>query len=279
MATTYGKLMHPFEIPTATLISCCVEYRASAPRRRTRELPEETPVALVYDGSTEAVMMATPADLEDFAIGFSLTEGLVDSPSEVGELTVLHSEVGIELRMWLAGRPANAYRTRRRRLTGPTGCGLCGIESLAEAIRPTRLVGKGRHWHAAEVAKAVATLADHQILHRQTHATHAAAFVAHSSGAPIVREDVGRHNALDKLAGVIARSGLDATQGALIITSRISVEMVQKAAAIGAPFLIAVSAPTALAVRTAEAANITLIGVARHSDWELYTHPHRILFE
>jgi FdhD protein len=271
--------MQRFGIPTATLLAPCLEYRASAAKRRKRELAEETPVALVYDGSTEAVMMATPADLEDFALGFSLTEGLIESPSEIGELTVLHSEAGIELRMWLAGPSANAYRTRRRRLTGPTGCGLCGIESLAEAIRPARVVGKGRHWQAADVAAAIAMLAEGQTLHRQTHATHAAAFYKHGSGTAITREDVGRHNALDKLGGAIARSGADASQGALVITSRVSVEMVQKAAAIGAPLLIAVSAPTALAVRTAEAANITLIGVARHSDWELYTHPHRVLLE
>jgi len=239
-------------------------------------LPEETPVALVYNGSTEAVMMATPDDLEDFAVGFSLTEGLIGSPSEVDELTVLHSESGIELRMWLAGACANAYRARRRRLTGPTGCGLCGIESLTEAIRPTRVVGAGRLWQAADVAAAVATLGERQPLHQKTHATHAAALVGHDNGAAIVREDVGRHNALDKLAGAIARSAVDASQCALVITSRVSVEMVQKAAAIGAPLLIAVSAPTALAVRTAEAANITLIGVARHSDWEMYTHRNRI---
>ena len=268
--------MQPFDIPAAAVNVPCVEYRAPASNARVRTLPEETPVALVYDGSTEAVMMATPDDLEDFALGFSLTEGLIDSPSEVRELTVLHSESGIELRMWLAGARATADRTRRRRLTGPTGCGLCGIESLAEAIRPPRVVSVGRHWQAADVAVAVAALAERQALHRKTHATHAAAFVGPGNGVAIVREDVGRHNALDKLAGAIARSGADASQGALVITSRVSVEMVQKAAAIGAPLLIAVSAPTALAVRTAEAANITLIGVARQSDWEMYTHGRRI---
>ena len=271
--------MQPFDIPAATVYAPCVEYRASATKRRTRTLPEETPVALVYGGSTEAVMMATPNDLEDFALGFSLTEGLIERPSEVDELTVLHSESGIELRMWLAATRAQVYRTRRRRLTGPTGCGLCGIESLAEAVRPTRVVGEGCHWQAADVAVAVAALAERQNLHRQTHAAHAAAFIGPRNAVALVREDVGRHNALDKLAGAIARSGIEASQGALVITSRVSVEMVQKAAAIGAPVLIAVSAPTALAVRTAEAANITLIGVARHSDWEMYTHAHRIHFK
>src|SRR3569833_1206588 len=133
--------MQPFDIPAAAVNGPCVEYRAPASNARVRTLPEETPVALVYDGSTEAVMMATPDDLEDFALGFSLTEGLIENPSEVKELTVLHSESGIELRMWLAGARATAYRSRRRRLTGPTGCGRCGIESLAEAIKPTRVGG------------------------------------------------------------------------------------------------------------------------------------------
>ena len=268
--------MQPFDMPTASLTTPCLEYRASAANEQTRVLPEETPIALVYEGSTEAVMMATPADLEDFAIGFSLTEGLIGQPSDIVDLAVLHSETGIELRMWLANGRSNAYRTRRRRLTGPTGCGICGIESLAEAIRPVRVVGKGSSWRAAEIAAAIASLADGQALHRLTRATHAAAFLPHSSGPATVREDVGRHNALDKLAGAVARRGIDASRGAVAITSRVSVEMVQKAAAIGAPVLIAVSAPTALAVRTAEAANMTLIGVARHSDWELYTHAERI---
>jgi len=268
--------MQPLDIPTATLKASCLEYRASAARERTRILPEETPVALVYDGSAEAVMMATPADLEDFATGFSLTEGLIGGPSEIAELAVLHSEAGIELRMWLANGSSTAYRNRRRRLTGPTGCGLCGIESLAEALRPTRVVGDGCAWRAADITAAVASLAEGQSLHRQTHATHAAAFFPRGSGPATIREDVGRHNALDKLAGALARRGVDTSEGAIAITSRVSVEMVQKAAAIGAPILIAVSAPTALAVRTADAANITLIGVARHSDWELYTHAKRI---
>ena len=241
-----------------------------------RVLPEETPVALVYDGSAEAVMMATPADLEDFAAGFSLTEGLIGNPSDITELAVLHSEAGIELRMWLASGSSSAYRDRRRRLVGPTGCGLCGIESLTEAVRQPRIVGDGRVWRAADVTAAIASLSEGQALHRLTHATHAAAFFPFGGGTTVVREDVGRHNALDKLAGALARRGIDASQGAIAITSRVSVEMVQKTAAIGAPLLIAVSAPTALAVRTAEAANVTLIGVARDSDWELFAHAERI---
>jgi len=268
--------MQPFDIPAATVNAPCVEYRASVSNTCLRTLPEEIPVAFVYDGSTEAVMMATPDDLEDFALGFSLTEGLIENPSEVKELTVLHSESGIELRMWLAGARAMAYRTRRRRLTGPTGCGLCGIESLAEAIRPTRIVGVGRHWKAADVAVAVAALAERQALHRETHATHAAGFVGHGNGVPIVREDVGRHNALDKLAGALARNNVNAAEGAVLLTSRISVEMVQKTAAIGASVMVSVSAPTALAIRMAEAAGITLAAIARNDGFEVFTYPERI---
>ena len=244
-----------------------------------RIVPEELPIAFSYGGSTHAVMMGTPDDLEDFAVGFSLTEGLIESPSEIGELTVLHSEAGIELRMWLAGPSANAYRTRRRRLTGPTGCGLCGIESLAEAIRPARVVGKGRHWQAADVAAAIAMLAEGQTLHRQTHATHAAAFYKHGSGTAITREDVGRHNALDKLCGAMARAGIDGASGAIVLTSRVSVEMVQKTAMAGASVLIAISAPTALAIRMADAAGIALVALARDKDFEIFTHAGRIAGE
>jgi FdhD protein len=271
--------MRPLDFPKPSLLVPCAGHGPSALTSRTRALPEETPVALVYDGSTEAVMMATPADLEDFAFGFSLTEGLIESPAEIGELAVLHNEHGIELRMWLRGWRANAYRVRRRRLTGPTGCGLCGIESLAEANRRTRRVGEGRTWEPAEVAAALAALCDLQALHRETHATHAAAFYRPGDGAVLVREDVGRHNALDKLAGILLRRSIDASEGAIVLTSRVSVEMVQKAAAIGAPVVVAISAPTALAVRTAEAANITLIAVARGDSWELFSHHRRIRIE
>jgi FdhD protein len=233
-------------------------------------------VAFVYDGSTHAVMMASPADLEDFALGFSLTEGIIAGPEEIERLEVVGQAAGIELRMWLAPGRGRVLAERRRRLAGPTGCGLCGIESLEEAARPVRRVGPGMAVAPEAVTAAVAALAPAQALNRATHAVHAAGFWHPDRGLLAIREDVGRHNALDKLAGALWRAEAAAETGILLLTSRLSVEMVQKAAAIGAPLVVAVSAPTALAVRTAEAAGITLVAVARGDGFEVFAHPERI---
>jgi FdhD protein len=267
--------MKRFDLAKPAVTYLCFVHEDAHLRRRSRALPQETPVALVYDGSTEAVMMATPADLEDFAVGFSVTEGLISNTGEISDVAVAHSESGIELRMWLAGERGAAYRRRRRRLAGPTGCGLCGIESLTEAQRSLPRACAGVRLHASEVIMAVNRLMDFQELRRETHATHAAGFYQ-PCGAMVVREDVGRHNALDKLAGALYRAGTDATGGAIVISSRVSVEMVQKAAMMGAGLLIAVSAPTALAIRTAEAANVTLVALARGQSFEVFSHPQRL---
>ena len=239
-------------------------------------LAEETPVALVYGGSTEAVLMATPDDLEDFAIGFSLTEGLIESPEDVAELTVVHSQDGIELRMWLHGSRETAYRRRRRRLAGPTGCGLCGIESLSEAVRPARRITAGGSFALRFVAEALELLTAAQNLNRATRATHAAGFVRPGQGLIAIREDVGRHNALDKLAGSLRRNNSLPEGGAVVVTSRVSVEMVQKASLIGAPLLIGMSAPTALAVRTAAAAGLTLVALARADSCQVFAGAERL---
>jgi FdhD protein len=222
------------------------------------------------------VLMATPTDLEDFALGFSLTEGLITEPSDITELAVVVTAHGIEVRMWLCAERAKAYTHRRRRIIGPTGCGLCGIESLAEAARPARRLAGGLVFSEWDIADAVAVLAEHQALNRETRAMHAAGFYRPGIGIAAIREDVGRHNALDKLGGALFRRRQDAGDGVVVITSRVSVEMVQKAAAIGAPILIAISAPTALAVRTAEAANMTLIALARDDDYQVFTGAWRI---
>jgi len=216
-----------------------------------RIIPEETPVAFSYNGGTHAVMMATPQDLEDFAFGFSLTEGVVAAPADVLQLEVVEQEAGIELRMWLGEANAAALSERRRHLAGPTGCGLCGIESLDEAVRPVAQVRAGRTFAPSDIMAAMEALAPRQELNLLTRAVHAAAFWQPDAGLVVVREDVGRHNALDKLCGALARDGVAAEAGIVLLTSRVSVEMVQKAAAIGAPVIVAVSAPTALAVRTA----------------------------
>jgi FdhD protein len=240
-------------------------------------LAEETPIALTYGRTTYAVMLATPADLADFAIGFSLNEGLIASPAEIAGLEVVSRPLGVELRMDLAGGRQDALQARRRHLTGATGCGLCGMESLEQASRPPPRVRATLHLSATEIAGAMAALGAAQPLNRQTHACHAAGFWYPSAGLAAVREDVGRHNALDKLAGWLAQSPHRAQEGVIVLTSRVSVEMVQKAATIGAPVLVAVSAPTALAIRTAEQAGITLVAVARADGFEVFTHAQRIV--
>jgi FdhD protein len=251
-------------------------WRAGDITAGERTIPEETAVAFTYNGSAHAVMMATPQDLEDFAVGFSLTEGLVQSPGEIETLEIIEELVGIEVRMRLTGPRAAAFEARRRSLAGPTGCGLCGIESLGEAVRaPVRVSGRVQ-FGPLEIMTALAALSEQQAINRSTHAVHAAAFYRKGEGLMAVREDVGRHNALDKLVGALACENRGAGNGLTLLTSRLSVELVQKAAVAGMPIVVAVSAPTALAVRTAEAAGITLIAVARNDGFEIFTHPDRI---
>jgi FdhD protein len=244
--------------------------------RGAREIPEETPVALSYNRSAYAVMLATPADLEDFATGFSLTEGIVRNVAEIEELDIVQADAGIELRMWLAPELADSMTRRQRRLAGPSGCGLCGLESLADAVRTPPRVASTVSFDAAAIHTAMAALPAAQKLNQQTRAVHAAAFWHPRRGLVALREDVGRHNALDKLVGALARDGAAIAEGLLLLSSRISVEMVQKAAMLGAPVVVAVSAPTALAVRIAEEAGITLVGIARADGFEVFTHPQRI---
>ncbi|RJF76974.1 formate dehydrogenase accessory sulfurtransferase FdhD [Rhodopseudomonas palustris] len=241
-----------------------------------RAIPEETPVAISYNGSTQAVMMATPADLEDFAIGFSLSEGVVETAAQIESFEIVPHDDGVELRMWIGGDVADRLQQRRRHIAGPTGCGLCGVDSIAEAVRPVALVGEGRTFTPQQIIAAIEAMPPLQTLNVATRAVHAAAYYTPTQGIVALREDVGRHNALDKLAGAIARQGIAATAGMVLLTSRVSVEMVQKTAAIGATVLVAVSAPTALAVKMAEAAGITLAAIARADGFEIFTHPHRM---
>jgi FdhD protein len=241
-----------------------------------RAIPEETALALTYNGGTYAVMMGTPQNLDDFAIGFSLSEGIVKSPDEISSLDIVDLDDGIELRMWLADEKAARLSERRRHIAGPTGCGLCGLDSIAEAVRPAAVVGKGRSFAPRELMIAMASLSPLQPINIETRAAHAAAFWTPAAGIIALREDVGRHNALDKLAGALAQTKTAASDGMVLLTSRVSVEMVQKTAAMGAPVMVAVSAPTALAVRMADTAGITLVAVARSDGFEIFTHPDRI---
>jgi FdhD protein len=241
-----------------------------------RTLPEEVAVALSYNGSTQAVMMATPADLIDFTYGFSMTEGIA-RPEEIDSVEVVETEKGLDVQIWLQPQAEARLAQRRRTMAGPVGCGLCGIDSLDEALKaPRQVTEQGFTITPSEVMAAIASLPGAQPLHDATRAVHAAGFWDGELVA--VREDVGRHNALDKVIGQMVR---ETTQpaGAILLTSRVSIDMVQKVAALGAPVIIAVSAPTAHAVRLAEEAGITLIALARPDRFELFTHSHRLKTE
>jgi FdhD protein len=243
-----------------------------------RTLPEEVPVAVVFNGTTLAVMMATPADIADFAMGFAISEGVIAGVDEIEEFEIVEQPRGIEARIWLRADRAQALADRRRSLAGPVGCGLCGIDSLDQALRALPPVGgDALRLARAGVAQATDALRPQQVLHGQTRATHAAGFLVPGRGIVAVREDVGRHNALDKLIGALVRAGTDPASGAAVMTSRLSVELVQKCAFAGIPALIAVSAPTGQAVRMAEEAGITLVAFARAGGFDVYSHPHRIV--
>lgn len=242
---------------------------------------EEVAVALVYNGISHAVMMATPCDLEDFARGFSLTEHIVEQPSEIYDIEVEDVEIGaagrgIEVRLEIASQRLAALQERRRSLAGRTGCGLCGVDSLEAALRPVPVsAGKGPVSRAA-IERAMASLPTWQRINRLNGATHAAGWAAADGELVLVREDVGRHNALDKLGGALARAAIVSPGGFVVVTSRCSYEMVQKAAALGAVAIAAVSAPTSLAIETAERAGIALVAFARGDRFTVYAHAERI---
>jgi FdhD protein len=242
----------------------------------TRTVPREVPVALTYNRSTHAVMLATPADLEDFAVGFSLSEGIIRRAGDVLSLEIVTVPDGIECRMDLEMDQLEALTGRQRRLAGPSGCGLCGLDSLAAAIRPAQAVPPGRTFTPAMIQAAMTAMPPAQTLNAATHAVHAAAFWTPEAGLLALREDIGRHNALDKLSGALARAEVAASEGLLLLSSRVSVEMVQKAASLGAAVIVAISAPTSLAIDVAAASGITLIGVARDDGFEVFTCTDRI---
>ena len=238
-----------------------------------RDLAEEIPVVFTYNGSTQVVMMASPCDLEDFALGFSLTEGIISHQAEIESLEVIPASAGVELRMCIARSQQEALH--QRRLAGPTCCGPCGSESLADTLPPIRNVHSDFAVPASFISSELVEMAARQHLNQQTHAVHAAAWCRPGQDM-VLREDVGRHNALDKLAGALAWMQAEAQQGFVLLSSRVSIAMVQKSAAIGIPVIVAISAPTALAVRACDHAGVTLIAVARQNGFEVFTHPRRI---
>ena len=241
-------------------------------------LTEEVPVALEFNGVSHAVMLATPADLEDFALGFGLAEGIFASAADLYDCDVRRSLQGITVAMQVSARCFAALKERRRTLAGRTGCGVCGTESLDKVLRPVPVIEPATQIHSTAIARAMREMREHQVLCQATGAVHAAAWCSIDGAVLLAREDVGRHNALDKLIGALARTTLRRGPGFIAVTSRASVEMVQKAAVAGAPLLAAVSAPTSLAVETADAAQMALVGLARQGNLVVYAHAQRVVF-
>ena len=244
--------------------------------RATDLVAEEMPVALVYHDVPHVVMLATPADLEDYAVGFTLSEGLVAGAAEIRGVEVIQGEASADVKISVAWERFTQLLQRRRNLTGRTGCGLCGAERAEDAIRECQPVPTGVTITAAELHEAMAQLAARQPINARTGSVHAAAWVVPGKGIQVVREDVGRHNALDKTIGALARANADFGAGYMLITSRASYEMVQKCATVGIALLVALSAPTAFAVRLAERSGLTLVAFARADQHVVYAHPQRL---
>jgi len=237
---------------------------------------EEVPVALEFNGISHAVMLATPLDLEDFALGFSLSEGILDAPHELYSVEIAPSDLGITVRLQVSSAAFTRLKQRRRTIAGRTGCGLCGTESLAHVSRELPVLGDAVALDRQAIARAMSQFQSLQTLQQATGAVHAAAWCSAAGEVMWLREDVGRHNALDKLIGALASNDVDASAGFIAVTSRASFEMVQKTAMAGVPLLAAVSAPTSFAVATAERARLTLVGFARKDDLAVYSHPERM---
>jgi len=261
--------------PTSSRVSA-VALRDGAATAKEECVAEEVAVALEVNGIAHAVMLATPADLEDFALGFLLSEAIIDARADLLDVEFASVESGIALRATVAQRCVHRLKERRRALAGRTGCGLCGTESIAEAVRPIRGDVAGIVVEAAALERAMRSLHDGQTLQRLTGATHAAAWITLDGELVTVREDVGRHNALDKLIGALSRSGADLAAGFVAVTSRASYEMVHKTASAGIGLLAAISAPTGLAIRMAESAGLTLVGFVRGANATVYSHPQAV---
>ncbi|HET6969631.1 MAG TPA: formate dehydrogenase accessory sulfurtransferase FdhD [Phenylobacterium sp.] len=252
-----------------------LQWRACGAARIERETPSEAAVGISFDGRPHTVLMATPADLADLAVGFTLTEG-VAGPDDITEVVAQATAEGhlVDVRL----RPSVRRRVARpRTLEGRSSCGLCGVQRLADAVRSLPRVAAGAAFAHEAVQRAVLSLDDRQPLGRRTRATHAAAFADRDGSIRMAREDVGRHNALDKLAGGLAREGLDPAAGFVVVTSRCSFEMVEKTARMGCPMIVAVSAPTDLAIRKAEEAGVTLVALARADGHAVFSHAERLI--
>jgi len=266
--------------PTAAappVVSVTIDrWRAGHLEHAHDEVADERPVQFRYKGVAHVVMLATPADLEDLAVGFTRSEAIVNAPDEIRSVALKTDGEALEVDLDIAPGRFAALLQRHRNLTGRTGCGMCGAETLADAIREPPAIGAGLVVSSAELQAALAALAPRQVLNARTGSIHAAAWVVPGAGVMLLREDVGRHNALDKLIGALVRRGEDLKRGYVIVTSRASYEIVQKAATVGIQAVVAVSAPTAFAIRSAEAFGLTLVGFARPDRHVIYAHGERL---
>lgn len=283
MAADFAQMQDPLGLFRLGYAGPLLEHRVQRLERgavveRTESVAEEVPVAIVYNGVPHVVMMATPADLEDFALGFSITEELIGSPSDLTGLQVVRYGRGIEIQAQVPENSAAMAEERTRRLTGRTGCGICGADSIAAVLKEVHPVAPGGVVSAEAIHRALEALAGRQAYNTATGTVHAAAWATAQGELLEVREDVGRHNALDKLIGALLKRGEDPRSGFVVLTSRASFEMIQKVTVLGAPLMAAISGPTGLAIRVAEQAGLTLVGFARADRLSVYAHPERVVY-
>jgi formate dehydrogenase accessory protein FdhD len=241
-----------------------------------KDIPTETPVSFTYNGKSLSVMMASPVDLIDFGYGFSLSEKIIDHINEIDFIDVIDSDKGLLISMNISERKFNQLSKKSRFSAGMTGCGVCGIESLELLDMPQTKIVSDNHIPHTSIYRAYQTLPEHQIEKNITGAVHAASWCTQGGNITVIREDVGRHNAMDKLIGAAAQNQEDFSKGFCFITSRCSYEIVAKAARVGIPIIAAISAPTSLAVKLAYETGITLIALARNNTFSIFTHEQRI---
>jgi FdhD protein len=251
-------------------------WRDGKIQERGEQIVEETPVVLVYNGIPHVVMMATPADLEDFMVGFSVTEELIRTPADLRDIKVVRYGQGIEVQAVVPPECEAVVASRSRRLSGRTGCGVCGSDSIDAVLKQLHTVTPGPPVERSAIEAGLRAITTHQTLNAAAGTVHAAAWAHRDGSVELVREDVGRHNALDKLIGALLTREMRAADGFVIVTSRASFEMVQKTTVLGASLLVAISGPTGLAVRLAEQAGVTLVGFARGDRLTVYTHPEQL---
>jgi FdhD protein len=259
-----------------TVIHSEVRKSTSLNLKGIENIAEETPIALIYNGISHVVMMGTPSDLEDFAVGFSITEGIVNEISDIYSVQIEKQNNGIELNIKISAECFSKLKEIRRNLTGRTGCGLCGAESLSQAIRIPDIKKSKHQFKSENILKALNNFSNNQMLQKETGATHASALFSEEGNIKIIREDIGRHVALDKLIGAGLKNIIK-EDFFIITSSRASYEMVQKIAYLNLKLLVAISAPTGLAIRLAENLGITLVGFARESRYTIYSHNERII--